>query len=135
MIKNLAVSSVLLLSLACASAPMTSSEGGAIAGVATKATVAPDFVLLSSPNAVREYDAINPVYPLHVRGTMTSNGFVPAGEVLGRGKLCADGKDWLNLRDLKLHKAAEGATPTAPYLLGCINGNSFVPASRTIVTQ
>lgn len=135
MIKNLAVSAALLLSVACASAPMSSNEGGAIAGVATSSSSAPDFVLLSNPSAVREYHAIEPVYPLHVRGTMMSNGFIPVGQVQGRGKLCADGKDWLGFRDLKVRKASEGVTPVAPYILGCASGTSFTPATREIVLQ
>ncbi|MFZ2491377.1 MAG: hypothetical protein WA208_07815 [Thermoanaerobaculia bacterium] len=135
MIKNLAVSAALLLSLACASTPMTQSEGGAAAGVATSASSAPDFILLSSSSAVRQYDAISPVYSLHVRGTMTSAGFIPVGQVQGRGKLCADGKDWLSIRDLKTHKASDGTAPVAPYLLGCAAGSSFTPATRDIVMQ
>lgn len=135
MIKKLAVTAVLLLSMvACASNPLSSTEAGGSAPLATSAANAPDYILLSSPGSIRTWESLNPEYSLHLRGTMTSAGFVPAGDVQGRGKLCADGQDWLSLTDLKLHKASEGA-PVAPYVLGCVNGSSFTPASRTVVTQ
>lgn len=139
MIRNLTASAALLLTVACASGPMTSSSTNTPAtGTATisqTAANAPDYVLLSEPSAVREWNAIEPEYALHVRGTMTNRGFIPVGGVQGRGKLCTDGQDWLSLNDLKIHKASEGVAPTAPYIKGCVNGRSFTPASREVVTQ
>jgi hypothetical protein len=137
---------VLLLAAACASTPMTSSSTTtttttvpaattASAAVPQTASNAPDYILLSAPTSVRQWSAINPAYALHVRGTMTSRGFIPVGGVQGRGKLCADGKDWVSLSDLKIHTASEGATPVAPYVLGCASGSTFSPSSREIVTQ
>ncbi|HEX9984372.1 MAG TPA: hypothetical protein VGF69_13980 [Thermoanaerobaculia bacterium] len=139
MLKSTAVSLALLLSVACASTP-SQSAGTSSGTAATTAAALPnasnatEFVLLSSPNQVRSWDFSQSVYAFHVRGTMTNRGFWPAGEVQGRGKFCADGKDWLSFSDLKVHKAGEG-TPQAPYVLGCATNSGFQPASRTIVTQ
>ena len=142
MIKRTAVAlGLLVLTVACASNPMTSSSetsGLAAAPVlATNPKNAPDYILLSAPNQVRAYDFANAigVRGFHVRGTMTSRGFVAAGEIQGNGKFCADGQDWYSLSDLTVHKASEGKTPVAPYILGCANGSVFQPASRSIVTQ
>lgn len=135
MIKRIApVAVLLLLTVACASVPMNSSSSAGAAtvpGVATNPATAPDYILLTSPSQVRTYDYNQPVYGFHVRGTFTSRGFVPAGEVQGRGDFCADGRDWYSFSDLKVHKAGEG-TPTGAHLLGCANGSGFKPASRQI---
>jgi hypothetical protein len=132
MIKNLAASAALLLAVACSSTPMSSNESGgaSVAGLATSSAAASDYILLSSPTSVRQYNAIEPVYGLHLKGTMTNRGFVPAGSIEGRGKLC-QGNDWLSLSDLRIHKASEG-TPSGAHILGCANGTSFTPASREV---
>ena len=137
MTRKLAPLAALLLAAACATAPMTSSSTNAAtpALTASASLGQNEYVLLSSPGSVREWDATDPEIGLHVRGAMSSRGFVPASGVQGRGKLCADGKDWFSFADLKIHKASEGGTPTAPYLYGCASGSKFVPASRDIVTQ
>ena len=120
--KTLATSLVLLLALGCASAPMNSSNesGGnaAVTAITTNAKNAPDYILFSSPNQIRNYDFGNAigVRGLHVRGTLTNRGFLPAGEIQGNGKFCAEGKDWLSLSDLRVHSASEGKTPAAPYI-------------------
>lgn len=110
----------------------TTAEGGANTP-AVSATRLPitDVVLLSSPTVISPYSPSTEPYGLHIVGTMTNRGFMPSGKVVGRGGFCADGKDWLSLSDLRLHKAGEG-TPVAPYILGCVNGG-FKPASRDIV--
>ena len=136
--RTLTAVGILVLSVACASSPLTSSNesaGGAVA--ATSLKNAPDYVLLSAPTQIRTYDFANAigVRGFHVRGTMTNVGFVPVGDVQGNGKLCADGRDWLSLRDLTVNTASNGKTPTAPYVLGCATSSGFQPASRTIVTQ
>ncbi len=136
--KNTVAALALLLAVGCASSPITPASGsGASAiggGIATRAQDGPNYVLLSSPTAVREYQYTN-VYDFHVRGTMTNKGFMPAGEVQGRGKFCAEGKDWLSLSDLTIHVVSTG-TPAAPYVLGCANANgTFTPASREVVAQ
>ena len=139
--KTLATSLVLLLALGCASAPMNSSNesGGnaAVTAITTNAKNAPDYILLSSPNQIRNYDFGNAigVRGLHVRGTLTNRGFMPAGEVQGNGKFCAEGKDWLSLSDLRVHSASEGKTPAAPYIVGCATSSGFQPASRAVVAQ
>jgi hypothetical protein len=139
--KTLATSLVLLLALGCASAPMTSSNesGGnaAVAAITTNPKNAPDYILLSSPNQIRNYDFGNAigVRGLHVRGTLTNRGFLPAGEIQGNGKFCAEGKDWLSLSDLTVHSASEGKTPAAPYIVGCATSSGFQPASRAVVAQ
>ena len=127
----------LVLTAACASSPMTSSNetsGGALRAVSVKD--APDYILLSEPNQIRTYDFSNAigVKGFHVRGTSTSVGFMPAGDIQGNGKTC-EGQDWLSLRDLRVYKASEGKTPVAPYILGCATSSGFQPASRTVVAQ
>ena len=140
MIKRSAAALALVLTVACASTPMTSSSESAGAGgavISTSVKNSPDYILLTAPNQVRTYDFANAVgvRGLHVRGTMTSRGFMPAGEIQGNGSFCADGQDWLSLRDLTVYKASDGKTPVAPYILGCAKGSTFQPASRSIVTQ
>ena len=138
MIKQSAAALSLLLAVACASTPMNSSSNLTTAsvapGVTSNANNAPEYVLLSQPNQVRTYDFSKTVYGFHVRGTMTNKGFYPAGQVQGRGKFCADGKDWISLNDLQVHKSGDGS-PAAPYLLGCAADSGFQPASRDIVAQ
>lgn len=138
MIKRTAAALALLLSVACASSPLSSNSntGAAAAGGGIpSAKNASQYLLLSSPGQVREYDFGRQVYDFHIRGTMTNRGFYPAGDVQGKGTLCAEGKDWLSFTDLQVHKASDGA-PTAPYLLGCVNSNgTFTPATRTVSMQ
>ena len=131
MIRRAVLPLALLLSAACATAPMSSSSTG---GMATKIE-ATDYVLLSSPSTIQSYDPSTStgVWGLHVKGAMTNKGFFPVGKIEGHGDLCADGKDWLSLSDLRVHKASEGGSPTAPYVLGCASGSGFKPASRDIV--
>ena len=128
------LSLALLLTAACASLPMnqSSSTTGDNSSSAPK-FYATDYVLLSSPTQLRTVDESTTVYSLNVRGTLTNRGFYPIGKVEGHGDLCADGKDWLSLSDLKIHKAAEGGSPAAPYLLGCASNSGFKPATRDIV--
>ncbi|HEY3054388.1 MAG TPA: hypothetical protein VGK31_00505 [Thermoanaerobaculia bacterium] len=137
--KTIASSLALLLALGCASSPLHSSnETGGNAGVASITSNpknAPDYILLSAPNQIRTVDFSSAVAirGLHVRGTMTNRGFMPAGEIQGNGKFCTDGKDWLSLSDLKVYTADK--TPSAPYILGCATTSGFQPASRAIVAQ
>ena len=128
------LSLALLLTAACASLPMnqSSSTTGDNSSSAPK-FYATDYVLLSSPTQLRTVDESTTVYSLNVRGTLTNRGFYPIGKVEGHGDLCADGKDWLSLSDLKIHKASEGGSPAAPYLLGCASNSGFKPATRDIV--
>ena len=128
MIKRAILPLALLLSAACATTPMNSS--------APNAKFQPsDYVLLTSPNTLQTLDPSTGtgIWGLHVSGTMTNRGFYPLGKVEGHGDLCADGKDWLSLSDLRVHKASEGGSPAAPYLLGCATGSGFKPATRDIV--
>ena len=134
--KKTAAALVLLLSAACASTPMNSSStaGGGVFGassVAAKSTDAPNYILFSSPNAVRNVDFSTNVYGLNLKGTMTNKGFIPAGKIEGRGSFCADGKDWLSLADLSVHKADKA--PEGSYVLGCAQASGFTPASRDAV--
>ncbi|HET7435153.1 MAG TPA: hypothetical protein VFN10_10635 [Thermoanaerobaculia bacterium] len=135
MIKQIAAAASLVLAVACASAPGTSTGTTGNAAVSRSAATATEYVLLSQPNAVRSFDFQKPEYNLHVRGTWNGSQFVPAGSVQGHGQLCSDGKDYLALGELKVYKASEGKTPSAPYLVGCATDRGFVPASREIVTQ
>lgn len=137
--KTIAPSLALLLALGCASSPSSfSHETGGNAGAASVTTNpknAPDYILLSAPSQVRTFDFGNAVgvRGLHVRGTMTNRGLIPAGEIQGNGKFCTDGKDWLSLSDLKVYTADQ--TPSAPYILGCATSSGFQPATRAIVAQ
>ena|SRR5690349_16015303 len=140
MIKRTAAALALILTVACASTPLSSSSNESSGGAATVTSSiknAPDYISLSAPNQIRTYDFGNSmgVRGLHIRGTMTNAGFKPAGDIQGNGKFCAEGKDWLGLRDLTIHTASSGATPTAPYVLGCATGTAFQPSSRTVVMQ
>ena len=125
-----------LLNIGCASTPMTSNDtaaSGVSPVVTTSLRDAPDYILLSAPSQVRTWDFSSTVRGLHVRGTMTNRGMIPAGEIQGSGKFCSEGRDWFSLSDLRVHKSDE--TPVAPYILGCASGTAFQPASRAIVTQ
>jgi len=135
MVKNAAACLALLLTVACATTPMTSSNAIPAPGVAASYNDAPLYILLSSPNQVREVDYSQQVYGLHLRGTLTNKGFYPAGKIEGRGSFCADGKDWLSLTDLRVYKAADARTPDGAYILGCATNAGFQPASRDIVLQ
>ena len=136
MIKQLAASMVLVLSVACASTPMHSSDNAASAGGSNAFTNdARSYILLDSPAQIRTMEYSRTVRGLYVRGTLTNKGFMPAASIEGSGSFCAEGKDWLSLTDLTVHKASDGKTPVAPYIAGCANGSSFSPATRDIVTQ
>ena len=136
--KRTAVVLALLMTTACASNSMTSNEasaGEASTRVTASIRNAPDYIALSAPNQVRAWDfgdALG-VRGFHVRGTMTTRGFAPVGNIQGNGRFCSDGREWLSLADLRVYGADK--TPVAPYILGCASGSSFQPASREIVTQ
>jgi hypothetical protein len=128
---------ILLLSAACASMPMKSADNGGTAGsssmIAKSSLQAQNYILFSSPEKIRSVDDDAIVTGLSLKGTLTNHGFIPAGKIEGRGSLCAEGKDWLSLSDLKVHKASEGS-PAGSYVLGCANANgTFSPASREVV--
>lgn len=138
MMKNIAASLALLLTVACSSLPSHQSQASSSGSGASSfgAAEGSSYVLLSSPNQIREMDYASTVNGLYVRGTLTSRGFAPAtAKVEGSGSLCNGGTDWLSFSDLSVHKSSDGKTPTAPYVLGCAKGSSFVPATRDIVTQ
>jgi hypothetical protein len=138
LMKRIAAVMTLILTTACASSPMTSNDAdaaGVSAGVTANIRNAPDYIALSAPNQVRAWDfgdALG-VRGFHVRGTMTTRGFAPIGNIQGNGKFCSDGQDWLSLSDLRVYSADK--TPVAPYIRGCASGSGFQPASREIVTQ
>ena len=134
--KRTSVALALLLTVACASTPLTSSSnengGAAVAGLPTLKN-APDYILLSSPNQIRSWDFGNPVgvKGLHVRGVATNVGFRAIGEIQGNGKFCSDSTHWLSLNDLTVYETASKA-PQGAYIAGCAAGNSFQPSSRAI---
>jgi hypothetical protein len=137
--KTLASAFALLLAVACSSMPSAPGNeygGSGSAGISVNPKTAPDFILLSSPGTVQtwDYTALKP-REFYVRGMLTTHGFRAAGEIEGNGKLCEGGSDWFSLAELKVHTAAEGKSPVAPYILGCANGRGFQPASRAIVMQ
>jgi len=138
--KKLTIALSLLLTAACATMPMHSSTkdtsagaSTAPAGIATKTADAANYILFSDPKAIRTIDWSSNIYGLNIKGTMTNKGFYPTGKIEGRGSFCADGKDWLSLTDLSVHKASDGKTPTGSYVLGCVVATGFQPASRDAV--
>ena len=137
MMKRTAAALALLLMVGCASSSMTSNETTGSTGTTAKSSggYARDFIALSTPGDVRMWDLGSgaSVGGFYVRGNKTRHGFIPVGEVQGKGNFCADGRDWLSLTDLRVYTADK--TPVAPYVLGCVSGNGFRPASREIVTQ
>lgn len=139
MMKRLAPLALLLASVACSSVPMNSSSNAsspaATGAVTANKYDATSYIVLDSPNQVRSVDWSSTIYPLHIYGTMTNKGFYPIGKIEGKGKLCTSGQDWLSLTDLRVYKAADGKTPTAPYVLGCATSSGFQPSSRDIVLQ
>ena len=134
MIKNAAACLALLLTVACATTPMTSSNPAPAPGITANYNDAPLYILLSSPNQVRTVDYSQKVYGLHLRGTMTNKGFYPAGKIEGKGTFCSDSKDWLSLSELKVY-SADAKTPSGAHVLGCSTASGFQPASRDIVLQ
>src|SRR5688572_2729542 len=129
----------LLLTVACASTPLTSSStsgGGAAAPGLPALRNAPDYIVLNAPNQIRTWDFKNPVgvRGLHVRGVATNVGFKAIGEVQGNGTFCADSTHWLSLSDLTVYASSDKA-PKAPYIAGCAAGTGFQPSSRTIVSE
>jgi len=126
---------VSLLSVACASSPasMNSSSTSAGSGTGMKRATPTHYRLLSDPRNIREINWSRPPANLHVKGQMTTLGFVPLSQVEGTGRLCADGKDWVSLKDGVFHQATDGATPDGPYVVGCKNKmGGFTPASKEI---
>jgi hypothetical protein len=91
------------------------------------------YRLLGDPATIRPLDWSTIPLSLHVKGVVTNQGFYPLGKVEGSGRLCADGKDWLDLKTGALHLAAENATPVSPYLMGCkTRTGGFSPATRDV---
>ena len=134
--KRTSLALALLLTVACASTPLTSSStdaSGAAAPALPSVKNAPDYIALSAPNQIRTWDFGNPVgvRSFHVRGVSTNFGFKAIGDVQGNGQLCADATHWLSLADLTIYSNSEKA-PQAPYLAGCKVGNGFQPSTRTI---
>ena len=136
--KRLIVPLLLVISTACASTSLhstsTTAYGSGSPSPRARAARADYYVLLSSPNQLREM-SLGTINAFHVSGIMNGRGFSPVSQVEGNGQFCADGKDWLDLANLSVHKAAEGHPPAAPYLLGCAVSSGFQPASRDIATQ
>ena len=135
--KRTSLALALLLTVACASTPLTSSSndnGGAAAPGLPTLRNAPDYILLSSPNQIRTWDFGNPVgvKGLHVRGVATNVGFRAIGEIQGNGKFCSASTHWLSLSDLTVYETASKA-PQGSYISGCAVGNTFQPSSRAIV--
>ena len=128
---------LVLLAVGCASTSMrpgSSSAGSASLASRPAGGRADAYVLLSAPNQIREL-ALSNVRDFHINGTMTSRGFLPLSQVEGNGRFCSEGKDWLDLSNLTVHRAGESKTLSAPYVLGCATSAGFQPASRDIVLQ
>lgn len=137
MLKKCAAVLAVVLAVGCASTAtnQTAKETtGTTKSVSAQRIYATDYILFSDTRSLNPIDDSTTVYPLHLRGTLTNHGFMPVGNIQGHGKLC-QGNDWFSIADQKVHKAGDG-TPVAPYVLGCAKGpDSFVPATREVVTQ
>ena len=134
--KRTAAALALMFTVACSSTSMTSNESTNSGGATTKqvqSRYAKDFIALSTPGYVQEWNfgAGSAAGGFYVKGNMTKSGFVPEGEVLGKGTFCENGQDWLSLSELRVYSADK--TPVAPYIRGCKSGNGFRPSSREIV--
>src|SRR5688500_3094168 len=106
--KRTAAALALLLTVGCTSTAMTSNESTNSTGSTVKQTesrYAKDFIALSTPGYVQEWNfgAGSAAGGFYVKGNMTKNGFVPEGEVLGKGTFCENGQDWLNLTELRVY--------------------------------
>ena len=115
----------------CASSATTSTTAGVDA-----ATLSPNsathYRLLSDPRSIREIDWSRPPRDLHVKGVLTNHGFQPVGNVAGRGSLCSEPNEFVNLKDGQSYGANE-ATPESPYVSGCKGRTGgFMPATREI---
>lgn len=136
--KKLALVSILLLAVACSSTSMnttTPTTAGANGGAAKFAKSPTHFILLSDPKSPREltWEAEHKA-SFYVKGYLTTVGFVPVGKVEGRGRLCAEGKEWVDLKNFEIHPSSD--TPKAPYVMGCRTAwGAFVPSTRDVVLQ
>ena len=89
---------------------------------------------MTDPASLQSIDLSRPPRAFHVKGIASSDGKFEWGKkVEGKGKLCADGKDWLNLNDGKIHAAGDNAKPTGPYVVGCKAGNTLTPSSLEVL--
>ncbi|MFN2441541.1 MAG: hypothetical protein ABR517_02540 [Thermoanaerobaculia bacterium] len=115
----------------CASSATTTTTAG-VDTAALSPNSATHYRLLSDPKSIREIDWSRPPRDLHVKGVLTNQGFQPVGNVLGRGRLCTEGTDFVNLKDGSFHSTGE-ATPQSPYVSGCKGRTGgFMPSSREI---
>lgn len=98
-----------------------------------KVSSSTNYRLMSDPPAIRTLSWSNVPSTMHIKGVVTNKGFLPLGKIEGSGKLCADGKDWLDLTTGTIHVASENATPASPYVMGCKSKlGGFSPATREI---
>jgi hypothetical protein len=115
----------------CASSATTSTTAG-VDSATLSSNSATHYRLLSDPKSIRELNWSRPPRDFHVKGVLTNQGFKPVGNVAGRGSLCTESTEFVNLKDGKSYSANE-ATPESPYVSGC-KGRSggFKPATREI---
>lgn len=115
----------------CASSA-TTTAGTTLDASTLKPSQATHYRLLSDPQSIREIDWSRPPMDLHVKGVVTGSGFQPIGNIAGRGRLCTEGTDFVNLEDGSFHTAGS-PKPDAPYVTGCKGRTGgFMPSTREI---
>lgn len=135
MLSSLAL--ITLFATGCASnssmaEPNTAGTAGGALG-AQKSIEPTHYRLLSDPKSIRQIDWSQPPLSLHVKGYLTNRGFVPTSQVEGKGKVCENGQDWVDLDGGAVHRATEGVAPKSPYISGCVTKlGAFVPSTRQV---
>lgn len=119
-----------LFTVGCASTSMTSYENAA-GSDELKGKTPTHYRLLSDPDSIREIDWGRPLTGLHVKGYLTSQGFVPVSKVEGVGGVCEGGDSWVNLKTGSIHSASE--SPSGPHVKGCVSSQGgFKPATKEV---
>lgn len=91
------------------------------------------YRLFANSESLRSLDINQPPHAFHVKGTISNNGPIQwSSKVEGKGKLCSDGRDILDLSSGVTYAAADGARPAGPYVLGCKSGSLFTPSSLEV---
>jgi hypothetical protein len=120
-----------IFAVGCASTSMTSYDNAA-GSDELRAKTPSHYRLLSDPDSIREINWGRPLTALHVKGYLTSQGFVPVSKVEGRGGLCKGGDDsWLSLKDGQIHSNGEAAS--GPHVKGCVSSQGgFRPSTKEV---
>ncbi len=102
-----------------------------VATVANAGTIT-YYRLMTNSESLRSLDVIQPPRAFHVKGVVTNSGIQWSNKVEGKGKLCSEGSDVLDLSTGVTYTAADGKKPAGPFLLGCKAGTIFTPSSLDV---